>query len=113
LIVSFLALPAAAVAQDRAVGAGGVLSSLSAIQSEIDQVVEGPVGRAGDGLVGAAGFAAAVKYGAAAAFGSITGNGEPILQAGVRGDGTTTGEPGTDASTSTSTAPVSTATSTQ
>jgi hypothetical protein len=109
-----LALPAAAAAQGRAAaGSGGALPSLSAIQDEIDQVVDGPVGRVGKGLVGTAGLAAAVKYGAAAAFGAIGGDGEPILQAGVRGDGAIAGEPATDTTTGTSTAPVTTATSTQ
>jgi hypothetical protein len=112
VLLLLLALPAAAGAQGRAAaGSGGVLPDLSAIQSEIDQVVEGPVGRAGKGLVGAAGLAAAVKYGAAAAFGAVSGASDPIIQAGVRGDGTTTGEPGAD--TSTSTSPATSGTSTQ
>ena len=111
-LLMLLALAAPAAAQGRAAaGSGGVLPDLSAIEREVDDVVEGPVGRFGKGLVGAAGLAAAVKYGAAAAFGAVSGASDPIVQAGVRGDGTATGEPGTD--TSTSTSPVTTGTSTQ
>lgn len=111
VLLLLLALPAAAAAQDAAAGSGGVLPDLSALESEVDRLVEGPVGRAGKGLVGAAGLAAAVKYGAAAAFGAVSGESDPILQAGVRGDGTSAGGPTTD--TSTSTTPVTSATSTQ
>ena len=114
IVILTLAAAAPAFAQGRAAtGTAGALPDLSAIEKEVDQALEGPAGRAGKGLVGAAGLAAAVKYGAAAAFGAVSGSSDPVIQAGVRGDGTMTGEPGTDTSTSTSTSTVTSATSTQ
>jgi len=106
IVILLALLPAAAAAQGRsATGEGGVLPDFSALGREIDRIAEGPAGRAGEGLVGVAGVAASLRYGALAAFGAISGSSDPIVQVGVSADGTISGDPAAETATGATTAP--------
>lgn len=111
IVILLALLPSTAAAQGRAAaGEGGVLPDLSALSREVDRIVEGPVGKAGEGLVGVAGVAASLRYGALAAFGALSGSSDPIVQVGVSGDGAVSGDPAAETATTTgsSTAPAAT-----
>lgn len=85
-------------------GTGGVIGSLDAVEKSFDELWDGTTGQIVRGAVGAAGLGASLKFGSAAAVGSIIEDGFAV-QGNINAPGpTSTGSSSTESSTSTTTA---------
>ena len=95
----------AALAQNtEKTGTGGVMAGFDAVEKNFDELWDGTTGQIVRGAVGAAGLGASLKFGTAAAVGSIIEDGFAV-QGNINAPGpTSTGSSSTESSTSTTTA---------